>query len=142
MKDVITKEQILNHPIDKVWKAISTQEEISAWFISADFKAEKGYQYTFTATEERGCLQITGEVKDATPYKLVYTWIVQGTTTETTVSWMLEELENGTKLSLEHSGISNYPDEETATAMFSSFNGGWDNCMLELSQFLIKEVNV
>ena len=56
MKDVIKKEHVFNHPIDKVWDAISRAEEISIWFIKADFKAEKGYQYTFTASEEKGCL--------------------------------------------------------------------------------------
>jgi len=51
MKDVIIKEQMLNHSIDKVWNAISKQEEISTWFINADFKAEPGYKYTFKAGE-------------------------------------------------------------------------------------------
>lgn len=141
MKDVIIKEQLFSHSIDKVWKAISTEEEISTWFIQADFKAEAGYKYTFTATEEKGCLQITGEVKIAQPYTLAYTWIVQGTTAETTVTWNLEEVENGTKLVLEHSGISNYPDEETVIAMFDSFSGGWGDCMNQLTKFLKETVN-
>ena len=46
MKDVITKERVFNHSIDTVWNAISKAEEISTWFIKADFKAEKGYEYT------------------------------------------------------------------------------------------------
>jgi uncharacterized protein YndB with AHSA1/START domain len=142
MKDVIVKEQMLNHPIDAVWKAISTQEEISAWFIQADFKPEAGYQYTFTASEERGCLTIKGEVKTATPYKLAYTWIVEGTTAETTVTWNLEQVEEGTKVVLEHSGISNYPNEETIIAMFDSFSGGWSDCITQLTSYLKESVNV
>ena len=142
MKDVIIIEHVLNHPIDAVWKAISTGEEISAWFISADFKPELGYQYTFTASEEKGCLTIKGEVKIASPYKLAYTWIVEGTTAETTVTWNLEEVENGTKLVLEHSGISNYSNEETIIAMFESFSGGWADCISSLSKYLKEEVNV
>jgi uncharacterized protein YndB with AHSA1/START domain len=140
MKDVITKETILNHPIDKVWNAISLAEEISTWFIKADFKAEKGYEYTFTATEDKGCLEITGEIKESNPYTLVYTWIVANTDVETTVSWKLEPTENGTKLLLEHSGISNYAGE-TATAMFESFSGGWANCVNQLTDFLKEAVN-
>ena len=55
MKDVISKAVIFNHSIDKVWNAISKAEEISTWFIPADFKAEKGYQYTFTSpSNEKG----------------------------------------------------------------------------------------
>ncbi len=142
MKDVISKEQLFNHSIDAVWRAITDQEEISTWFIEADFKATLGYQYTFKSSEENGCTQITGEIKAATPYELIYTWIVEGTGTETTVRWLLEEVDGGTKLVLEHSGISNYQDNETALAMFNSFNGGWDNCIIELDKFLMKPINV
>ncbi|MDU8885015.1 SRPBCC domain-containing protein [Yeosuana sp. MJ-SS3] len=140
MKDAITKEALFNHPIDKVWNAITVAEEISTWFIKADFKAKKGYQYTFTASEENGCVPITGEVKQAHPYTLIYTWIVSDTNVETTVKWELESTENGTKLYLEHSGISNYAGE-TAVAMFKSFNGGWINCITELTTYLKEVVN-
>lgn len=140
MKDVIKKEHIFAHPIQKVWNAISVAEEISTWFIQADFKAEKGYQYTFTAGEEQGCTKITGEVKNANPYTLIYTWVVENTTTETTVKWDLKETKEGTKLYLEHSGISNYPGD-SAVSFFTSFDGGWDNCINELTKFLTKEVH-
>lgn len=64
MKDVIIKEKILNHPIDKVWNAITDSKEISTWFLDADFKAEKGYQYIFNSSGEN-CSPIKGEVKQA-----------------------------------------------------------------------------
>ncbi len=140
MNDVISKEHLFAHPIKKVWDAISREEEISTWFIKADFKAKAGYAYTFTASEEQNCTEITGVVKEADPYTLVYTWIVQNTKAETTVKWVLEETTDGTKLLLEHSGISNY-EGETAVAMFGSFSKGWDNCIIELSEYLKQEVH-
>ncbi|OED44774.1 hypothetical protein AB832_01835 [Flavobacteriaceae bacterium (ex Bugula neritina AB1)] len=140
MKDLISKEHIFKHSIDKVWNAISKAEEISTWFIKADFKAEEGYKYTFTASEEQNCTQITGVVKKANPYTLIYTWIVADTNVETVVKWQLEKSDVGTKLYLEHSGISNYPGE-TAVKMFTSFNGGWDNCVQELSLYLTQAVH-
>jgi hypothetical protein len=51
------------------------------------------------------------------------------------VKWELEATQNGTKLSLIHSGISNYTGE-TAVAMFDSFSGGWDNCINGLTEYL------
>lgn len=135
MNDRITKEHIFKHPIDKVWNAISKAEEISAWFIKADFKAEPGYKYTFTASEAYDCTQVTGVVKEANPYTLIYTWIIADTTTETTVKWVLETVKEGTKLYLEHSGIANYP-ETTAVAMFKDFSNGWKHCITELSRYL------
>ncbi len=139
MKDQITKEHLFPHPISKVWNAISNAKELSTWFIKADFKAEKGYQYTFTASEENGCTQITGEVKQADPYTLVYTWIVAKTNVETTVTWKLQETDAGTQLYLEHSGISGYGGE-TAIEMFNSFSGGWTNCVDQLESYLKEQV--
>ncbi len=141
MNDVIKKEKVFTHAIDRVWNAISKADEISAWFIQADFKAEVGYQYTFTAEpNEKGCTIITGTVKESNPYKLVYTWKVAEMKEETTVTWLLEPTEGGTKLYLEHSGISKY-EGETAVKMFESFNGGWDNCITGLTDYLKKLVN-
>nr|WP_299340790.1 SRPBCC domain-containing protein [Allomuricauda sp.] len=139
MKNVISKEKVFNHPIDKVWNAITRQEEISTWFIQADFKAEVGYPYTFTSKEE-DCVPITGIVKQADPYTLIYTWVVQDTDTETTVKWVLQEVEGKTKLYLEHSGIAGYPGD-SAVQMFESFNGGWDNCVSLLAEYLTEEVH-
>ena len=141
MKDSITKEKLLNHPIAKVWNAISKAEELSAWFIQADFKAEKGYKFTFSSeTTEKGCTTINGIVKEANPYTLVYTWIVAGTEIETTVTWRLESVPEGTKLHLEHSGISNYTGD-TAIAMVESFTGGWTACINQLTDYLKQEVD-
>ncbi len=141
MNDVITKEHVFNHSIDTVWRAITDAKEISTWFIKADFKAEKGYAYTFTSDpNDKDCTIINGKVKEATPYTLIYTWIVSGTHVETTVKWQLEATSSGTKLYLEHSGISNYP-EKTAIKMFESFSGGWANCVTELEGYLKKTVH-
>lgn len=140
MKDLISKEKMFDHSIDKVWKAISEADEISAWFLKADFKPEVGFKYTFTAPEEQNCVPISGEVKEADPYTLVYTWKVENTDVETLVKWVLEAVGDQTKLTLEHSGISNYSGE-TAVKMFNSFNGGWDNCVSGLDKYLEKALH-
>lgn len=138
MKDIIVKEKQYNHSIQEVWNAIANAEEITAWFIKADFKPEVGYNYTFV---HEGTT-INGEVIQANPVTdLVYTWIVGGTGVETTVSWKLKENDNGTLLTLEHSGISNYPSEEMATNMFTNFSGGWDSCMTNLDKYLAESTH-
>ena len=132
MEDTIVKTHQFSSPIDKVWNAISLAEEISEWFIKADFKAEAGYQYTFIHEQT----VINGEVLKANPvYELVYTWVVSGTDIETTVSWKLEENSQGTFLTLEHSGISNYPGD-TAVMMFNNYKEGWDTCAENLKNYL------
>jgi len=144
MKDSIQKEHVFNHPIKMVWKAISEASEISKWFIKADFKAEPGYDYTFTHEDQSSgsCTTIIGRVLEVQPVnRLAYTWNVKGTNVDTTVIWQLEEVENGTRLKLEHNGISQYPGE-TAVNMFNSFSGGWDNCISELDKYLAPVTNV
>jgi uncharacterized protein YndB with AHSA1/START domain len=136
MQDRIIKERQFAHPISQIWKAISEQSEISAWFIKADFKAEVGYQYTFTHEDTK----ITGEVLRVDPvYDLVYTWQVSGTETETTVHWHLTEQGGKTLLRIEHSGIAKYPGE-LATKFFENFSAGWENCLKELGQHLSTQV--
>lgn len=132
MNDRIIKQHQFKHPIGQVWAAISLAEEISTWFIQADFKAEVGYQYTFTHEQTK----IKGKVIEVTPVTdLIYTWQIEGTDVETTVSWKLEENATGTLLTLEHAGISQYPGD-TAVVMFNNFKGGWDSCVVNLEKYL------
>lgn len=137
MEDKIIKEKVYSQSIDKVWLAITRAEEISKWFIHADFKAEKGYNYTFTATEEHGSTQIQGTVLEADPYTLKYTWKMADAPVHTTVTWTLEEEGEGTKLTLIHSGIAQL-GEKAAEAM-GHFDKGWDACLEVLPQYLNDE---
>ena len=141
MKDLIVKEHTFNHPMKDVWKAISDQDEISAWFIKADFQPQVGYNYTFLHEEGENCTTIVGKVIEARPIdRLVYTWLVKGTDVETTVSWNLSEVAGKTQLRLEHSGISAYGGD-SAVKMFESFSKGWSQCINELESFLQSLVN-
>ncbi|NND33310.1 MAG: SRPBCC domain-containing protein [Saprospiraceae bacterium] len=132
MEDKIIKQHQFASPIGVVWTAISEAEQISTWFIQADFRAEQGYRYTFTHEQT----EIHGEVMVANPvYELTYSWIVKGTEVVTMVSWRLEENSEGTLLTLEHSGISKYPGE-TAIMMFQNYEGGWISCLKDLDVHL------
>ena len=131
MDKKINKEKFLPFAIEDVWKAISEQDQISKWFIQADFKAEVGYQYKFTHEKT----EIVGEVLEANPvFDLVYTWMVNGTNVNTTVRWQLEKVEDGTKIHLEHFGFENY-DEAQVAPLFENFEKGWVSCLQELEKY-------
>lgn len=139
MKDVLTKQHHYAHPIKDVWAAITEQEKISTWFIKCDFRAEKGYRYKLLS-ESDSCEQVGGTILKVNPvHELVYSWIVAGTDVETTVSWKLEEKDGGTLLTLQHAGISGYPNEQTALKFFESFDSGWDKCVDSLKGYLAGE---
>jgi hypothetical protein len=63
---------------------------------------------------------------------------VSGTDVITTVSWLLEENEEGTLLTLEHWGISQFPGD-TAVVMFNNFKGGWNSCVDNLAKYLLEK---
>lgn len=139
MEKTIRQEHRYAHSIQAVWNAISNSEEISAWFIKADFKPEVGYEYTFTHENT----VINGKVLQASPVNtLIYTWVVAGTGVETTVSWYLKEENGETVLTLEHSGIENYPTEDMVTTMFNNFENGWTACATNLGKYLNDPKNV
>lgn len=133
MKDIIVKERTFDQPINKVWQAITKGDQISKWFIHADFKAEVGYNYTFTATEEHGSTKVTGKVLEADPYTLKYTWS-SGSPIETMVTWTLKEYEGKTILSLTHSGIATLGD--AAEEAMGHFDRGWEACLSILPDYL------
>ncbi len=139
MKDAIIKEQIFNGPIDTVWQAITVAEEMSIWLEPTNFKAIKGFRYVINA-KANDCPPIVGEVIEADPYTLVYSWIIEANPVRTLVKWVLEEVEGGTKVYLEHSGIANYSGED-AIAMFESFSGGWEKCFNGITKHLQIETN-
>ncbi len=128
-KQIIEMEHLYAHAIQDVWNAISRAEEISKWFIQADFEPRVGYDYTFTHESSI----IKGTVMQVDPPRLlVYSWKVSGV--ETTVTWQLEEADEGTRLRLVHSGIEKHG--EHAAKMLASFTGGWEHCISELEEYL------
>lgn len=138
MKDVLTKQHQYAQSINQVWAAITEQDKISQWFMKCNFKAEQGYRYSLISDDNKE--RIYGEVMKVNPVnELVYSWVVVGTETVTTVSWKLEEKNGGTLLTLEHSGISKYPTDETAVKMFESFTDGWTKCIDNLEKFVAGE---
>lgn len=133
MNDVIAREFELDHPIQVVWNAITQGEEISKWLMECEFVAEVGYNYTMKYGDDR----FTGEVLEVIPTsRLVYSWVAGGTDVETLVEWNLDFDNGKTRVTLRHSGISEYPKESLATTMFELFSEGWNGCIQRLTEML------
>lgn len=129
----ILKERFYPHAIEEVWEAISSQAEISAWFVTADFKPEVGYKYRFT----RGGTVITGEVLEVTPPRLLaYTWTVGDPNVITNVKWSLTEESGGTRVRIEHTGIDGYATDAIQATSLGHFTHGWEDCTERLANYL------
>jgi len=122
MKLDLNLERIFPHPVDRVWEAISTAENIAAWLFTCDFKPEVGHKFTFKTTPPegstwRGWTDI--EVLEfAPPTRMVWAWESADIDEPTRVIFQRNPVDGGTRLSLAHVGDSTADD-------IASVSGGW-----------------
>ncbi|MCM3705932.1 MULTISPECIES: SRPBCC family protein [Cytobacillus] len=88
---------ILNAPIEKVWKKVSTSEGIEAWFMPNDFKAEVGYEFHIQSPFGPSPCKVT-ELDE--PNRLSFQWDTDGWV----VSFILKDLGGKTEFTLIHGG--------------------------------------
>lgn len=95
-----------------VWECLTTPELVGEWLMPNDFQPIVGHQFEFRSKPQPGWSGIVFcEVLEVRPMtKLVYTWTSGESRTKldmsTTVTWVLQPENGGTKLTLEHAGFS------------------------------------
>lgn len=113
------------HPIDKVWKAVTTPEHLAQWFPSpVEIELRPGGGMRFAAFTGTAAASGTVEELDA-PRRLAFTWGADRLTFE------LEPDGDGTVLWLTHSF-----DDRTGAASFAT---GWELCLAGLRAVLVDE---
>ena len=113
------------HPVEKVWRAVTTSEHLGAWFPSpVDIDLRPGGTVRFRAFE--GDAGATGTVEEVVaPHRLAFTWGSDRMTFE------LEPDGDGTSFTLTHAF------DDTAGA--ASFATGWELCLVGLRSVLADE---
>lgn len=115
MSHSITHQFEFPHPPEVVWKYLTDSELLAQWLMPNDFQPLVGHVFQF-GTKPKYPLGFDGriycEVLEVIPHrKLVYTWkgglSKEKPSLDSVVTWMLEASENGTVLTLEHSGFKN-----------------------------------
>lgn len=96
----------LNHPPEKVWRALTDPVLLAEWLLPVvELKLEAGAAFMFKTQPHPGwdgsvnCRMLEIEAHR----KLSYTWVVVDM--DTVVTFTLAPTETGTRLSLEHSGF-------------------------------------
>jgi uncharacterized protein YndB with AHSA1/START domain len=114
-------EREMQHPPEKIWRALTQGELIKEWLMENDFQPAVGHKFSFRTTpvpDWNGL--IDGAVLVVEPNKqLSYTWSAMGQ--ETIVAWTLTPTKTGTLLRMEQSGFR--PDQR------QNYNGakyGWN----------------
>ncbi len=124
----IRKTVVINAPIEKVWKAVSTSEGIAAWWMQNTFKPEVGCEFVLNAGPygDSPC-----KVTDLEPMtKVGFDW-----DKDWHLTFELRDLgDNKTEFTLIHSGF----DVEKSTAFGQPhsvvreiMDGGWEKIVRE-----------
>lgn len=112
---VVSFERYLKHPVEKVWSAITSPEQIAKWLtVQSEMELVVDGQLAFRW--ESGDL-VTGKfTKIAPPYELEYTWLEQSSG-YSMVCWKLKDDGEGCLLHLTHTFYE--------TAAVPNFLAGW-----------------
>ena len=106
----LTKTVILNADRETVWSFLTDKDKLGTWFHPAETNLAEGENYALTGTSDAGetvkvCWGNVLEMR--APELLKYTFTVKPLNgAMTTVTWLLEELTGGTRLTLVHEGLA------------------------------------
>lgn len=127
LKKAFVIEKTINAPAVDVWKAISDKDEMKLWYFDlAEFKAEVGFKFEFSAGESpekeylHRCIIKVVEVYK----KLMYSWEYPGYEGISYVTFELEARGNETHLKLTHEGLDSFPTSNKDFAP-ENFAMGW-----------------
>ncbi len=133
-------ERKYNAHISKVWKAITTKEDMKAWYFDlAELKAEVGFTFQFEGgPPEKSYLHIC-EITEVVPeQKLTYSWRYDGYAGKSFVTFELFDEGDQTRLRLTHKGLETFPKENLDLAQ-ENFAAGWNEIIgTNLQEFLEK----
>ena len=134
----ITVEQLMPHPLEKIWRALTEASLIDRWLMKNDFRPVVGHRFTMQAKpigEWSGVVECEVlEVKP--PERLRYSWrggssanAVHGTPLDSVVTWTLTAVEGGTLVRMVHDGFR--PENEMA---YQGMSQGWHHILERLDQ--------
>jgi len=138
--DEIRREVVIDAPIEKVWRAISSQEEIAKWFGDiSEVELRRGGAARFGWTEYESVSEAVVEVVDE-PHRFAYRWALDSNkpfeeSLTTLVEFTLEPRGSGTHLTLVESGFAELPDVQYQEH-FGTNSDGWDSELEDLKIYL------
>ncbi len=133
-------EKVITVPVprERVWLALTTPDQLSIWFADkVDIDLRPGGAALFDWGEENYTPAVVEAVEP--PHRLAFRWrshkSEQSQTVETLpgtlVEFILDEVEEGTRLTLVESGFSALPEEIRAPSL-SDNNARWDEELEDL----------
>ena len=126
-KRPIEIERTFDTPIAKVWKAISSKDDMKQWYFEiAEFKPEVGFEFQFWGgSDDKKYLHLCRVTEAVTDSKLAYSWRYDEFEGSSLVVFELSAQGEKTKLKFSHEGLETFPKNDPDFAR-ESFAEGWD----------------
>ena len=127
------------HPPAKVWRVITTREHLARWLMENDFAPEVGRKFQFRAKPVGGWDGIVhAQVLELEPERrLVLAW--KSNVIDTKVTFLLEPVAGGTRLTLLHTGFEGFKPVMTSFILGMGWKGHLNNAIPALITTLEKE---
>jgi len=131
----ISKSIFLSAAREIVWQFLTDKDKLGLWFHPAESNLIEGQDFALVKTEDDGsttkmCWGTVTAMNE--PSSLTYTFTIKPFGgTMTTVTWTLEEILGGTKLSLKHVGLGEAAGD-AAMGLLLALDGGWDKHLTAL----------
>lgn len=133
---------------ERVWNAITKPEQFSQWFgIVKDMDVRVGGQINFVWDNERSPYPAVIEMIEPL-HRFAFRWysyaighpdLKLAPTSSTLVEFTLEEIAEGTRLTLVESGFASLPEALAASSLQDN-QGGWEAGLNELRSYLQNQV--
>jgi len=126
-------------PLNILWKALTDPAMLKKWYFPIEnFKAEKGFKFSFEGTGSTGIKHMhLAVITLVEPLKTIqYSWQYDDIPGYSLVSWELKGNETSSEISLSHFGILTFKTNDPDFAP-GSFKKGWEAFLnTELKNFL------
>jgi len=124
----MTKTIFLAASVEIVWQYLTQKEKLALWFHPTLGDLKQGGEYALLASDDPGAEKLCwGTVIEMTPpTSMVWSFTVQPLQgAMTTVTWSLESVAGGTRLTLVHEGVGDALGESALSLLFG-LDPGWD----------------
>lgn len=118
-------------PIQSVWSALTDCNQMKLWYFDIkDFKAEPGFEFSFSAGEGEKKYVHVCKIIGANPVtRLSYSWRYEGYAGDTVVTFeLMPTSENTTHLRLTHAGLETFPSDVPDLSA-DNFREGWEHIL-------------
>jgi uncharacterized protein YndB with AHSA1/START domain len=129
---------LIKAPAADIWQALTLKEQMKEWYFDIpDFELKVGATFNFYEQGEARQFHHRCVIKEIIPgRKFSHTWTHPSHSKgESLVTWLLEEKDGATEVTLTHEGLENFANAGPEFAP-ENYQKGWDGFMFVLKNYL------